>query len=628
MKKSLLLCGALFLGTSAFSQTIFSENFNAATTLPTGWAQYNVDGLTPATNMAFMGTNAWVGYLSTDATQGNMMTSTSWYTPAGTSNDWLVTPAIVIPATGSFQLNFDIQGQDPQFLDSYEVYISTAGNTVASFTGTPAIAATSTAVWENKAVDLTPFLGQTIYVAFRNNSNDKFRLNLDNVKVRTVLPVDALLNSVDLVRYAAINTNNILKASVTNNGSTAITSLTINWNDGVDHSSVITTSIAAGQTAIVNHPTSLNYATAVEKNVAVNITNVNGGTDGDMTNNSGAAKINTLSQLPQKAVVIEEGTGTWCQWCPRGAVAMDYMYSNYSKFIGIAVHNADPMALAEYDAAADFSGYPASNVDRVILDGTVSTQAFETYYNQRKDLIVPAAISATLAISGSNVTINAKATFKTPISNANFRLAVVIMENNVTGTGPGYNQKNAYAGGANGPMGGYESLPATVPAAQMVYNHVGRALLGGYNGQTGSVPAAVVDGTEAAYTFNYTVPATSNRPNMTAVVMLIDQNTGEIINAYATALSSLGASTLTESINMNVYPNPTSENVKVAFEATGNDYSISIYDLQGKVVKNQDYKNLNGAQTIELGVSDLSAGTYLISVATEGSSFTQQVIVK
>lgn len=628
MKNSLLLCGALLLGTSAFSQTIFSEDFNAGTTLPTGWAQYNVDGLTPAANMAFMGTNAWVGYLSTDPTQGNMMTSTSWYTPAGTSNDWLVTPAIVIPATGSFQLSFDIQGQDPSYLDSYEVYISTGGNAVANFAGTPVISAVSTGAWEKKMVDLTPYLGQTIYVAFRNNSTDKFRLNLDNVKVRTVLPVDAKLNSVNVVRYAAVNTNNTLKASVTNEGSTAITSLTINWNDGTDHSSVITTSIAAGQTVVVNHPTTLNYATAVEKNLTVNITNVNGGTDGDMTNNSGTAKINTLSQLPEKAVVVEEGTGTWCQWCPRGAVAMDYMYSNYSKFIGIAVHNGDPMALAEYDAGAAFTGFPGCNVDRVILDGTVSQQAFETYYNDRKDLVVPASIGATVAISGANVTINAKATFKTPISAANFRLAVVIVENNVTGTGPGYNQKNAYAGGASGPMGGYENLPATVPAAQMVYNHVGRALLGGYNGQAGSVPATVVDGTEAAYTFNYVVPATSNRPNMTAVVMLIDQNTGEIINAYATALSSLGASTLTESINMNVYPNPTSENVNVSFEATGNDYAITMYDLQGKVVKTQDYKNLDGAQTIELGVSDLSAGTYLISVATEGSSFTQQVIVK
>ena len=46
-------------GTS-FSQVIWSENFDASTSLPTGWAQYNVDGLTPNTSVSFMGTDAWV----------------------------------------------------------------------------------------------------------------------------------------------------------------------------------------------------------------------------------------------------------------------------------------------------------------------------------------------------------------------------------------------------------------------------------------------------------------------------------------------------------------------------------------------------------------------------------------
>ena len=41
----------------------------------------------------------------------------------------------------------------------------------------------------------------------------------------------------------------------------------------------------------------------------------------------------------------------------------------------------------------------------------------------------------------------------------------------------GYNQVNAYAGNALGPMGGFESLPNPVPAAQMVYDHVARVLL-------------------------------------------------------------------------------------------------------------------------------------------------------
>ena len=629
MKKSLFLIGALLMGTSVYSQ-IFSENFDAATSLPAGWTEYNVDGLTPATNMSFMGASAWVVRTSADAGHGKVMTSTSWYTPTGTSNDWLVTPAIAIPATGDFAFEYDVKAQDASFPDGYQVYISTTGNTVADFTA-PAVFQTSAAApaWTEKSINLAAYLGQTIYVAFRNNSTDKFLLYIDNVVVRELPALDAKVNSVTLTRYAAVNTNNTLKVSVANRGLQPITTLEINWNDGADHIATINTNIAPGATANVTHPSSVNYSTAVEKPITVTILNVNGVADADLTNNAGDTKINTLSEFPTKNVVVEEGTGTWCVWCPRGAVAMDYMYTNYpTRFIGIAVHNGDPMALAAYDNAADFDGYPSSNVDRAILGGDVSVSDFETYYNARKDIIAPAAIDGTVSVSGSNVTIVADATFKTPMTNANYRLAVVIAENNVTGTSSGYNQKNAYAGGGSGPMGGYESLPNPVPAAQMVYNHVGRALLGGYNGQAGSIPAAIANGSVNSYTFNYTVPSTSNRMNMNAVIMLIDQTNGEIVNAKSVPLSTLGVNDNVATINLNVYPNPSSDIVKVDFEAAGNDYSITIYDLQGKVVKTQNHNNLTGLQSIEVGVSDLSSGSYLITVATEGASFTQQMIVK
>ncbi len=629
MKKSLFLFGALFLGTAGFSQTIMSENFDASTNLPAGWMQYNVDGLTPATNMSFMGTNAWVVRASTDAGHGNTITSTSWYNPVGTSNDWLVTPAINIPATGNFTLDYDVKAQDPAFPDGYQVYVSTTGNTVADFTGTPAYSTNAaTATWTGRSVDLSAYLGQTIYIAFRNNSTDKFLLHLDNIVVRDVPALDAKVNGVTLTRYAAVNTNNTLQVAVKNNGSQAITSLTINWNDGADHSSTINTNIAPNATVSINHPTPINYATALEKLIAVAIVDVNGIVDEDLTNNDGSAKINTMSEFPEKNVVVEEGTGTWCVWCPRGAVAMDYMYANYPKFIGIAVHNSDPMTVNAYDAAADFSGYPGSNVDRVLLDMEVGSSQFESYYNQRKDLIVPAAIDGTVSINGAAISITANATFKTPITNANYRLAVVIVENNVTGTSSGYDQKNAYAGGANGPMGGYESLPNPVPAAQMVYNHVGRALLGGYSGQAGSVPTTIADGTVGTHTFNYNVPATSVRTNMSAVIMLIDQENGEIVNAKSIPLSTLSVNETMETINLSVYPNPASDLVKVSFDAKGNDYEITIYDLQGKVVKTQNHKNLTGLQAVEVPVSDLTPGSYLITVATEGISFTQQMIIK
>lgn len=461
------------------------------------------------------------------------------------------------------------------------------------------------------------------------NCTDENALVLDNVVVKNLQPNDASVEGVVLNRYAQTSSNNTLAVSVKNAGFNPITSIELNWNDGADHIQTINgLNIAPGATVNVNHPTAVSYATAVEENIAVTISQVNAAVDSDPSNNTGSAKINTVSALEEKSVVIEEGTGTWCQWCPRGAVAMDYMVNTYpNDFIGIAVHNGDPMTVAEYDAAANFSGYPSSNVDRVLLGQTVSQNAFNSYYNARKDLIVPAGMSVAATGAGNTVSIVATATFRTPFAAANYRLGVIVIEDGVTGTGSGYNQANAYAGGANGAMGGFESLPNPVPAAQMVYDHVGRALLGGYDGQANSVPAVITDGQVVNYTFNYTIPATSTRANMHAVAVLIDQSNGEIVNAIQGSLSgaSLGE---VETIGMEVYPNPATDVVNVKFVGNGGDYQIAITDLAGRQVASTSLVNASGAQSVALPIAEFSAGNYLVTIAKDGASYTQNLIVK
>ena len=629
MKKHLLAISSLLFTGLTFSQVVFNENFDAATTLPTGWAQYNVDGLTPATNVNYMGTNAWVIRANSATGVGNHAVSTSWYAPAGISNDWLVTPQIAIPGTGSYQVEFDAMAPDAGYLDGFKVYVSTTGNAVANFGTTPVLTqAAAPNTYTHFSIPLTAYAGQNIYVAVQNNSNDMFLLFLDNFKVRQPSPDDAILSSTTLNRYSLTSTNNNLGLRVTNDGANAISNITVNWNDGTDHISTIPVTIAPGASTTINHPTPVTYASVVEKNIAVTITNVNGNVDPIMSNNTDSKLFNTVSANSAKNVVIEEGTGTWCGWCPRGAVAMDYMTSTYpNDFIGVAVHNSDPMTVTDYDAGANFSGFPGSNVDRVLLDQSVSQSAFEGYYNARKNLIVPAAMDMSVSISGAAVTMNVTATFKTNFAAANYRLGVIIAENSVSGTTTAYDQTNYYAANANGAMGGFESLADPVPAAQMVYDHVGRALLGGYSGQAGSVPAVIVDGATASYTFNYTPPSTSTRANMYAVAVLIDQTTGEIVNAKKSSLTSAQLNEAS-SIDMVVFPNPASENVTVSFEAKNTEYAISITDIQGRTVLTQTLSNVSGAQSVNLPIQGLASGNYIVSVATAGQSFNQMISIK
>ena len=632
MKKNLLFVSAILASTFSFGQTIFSENFDAALTLPSGWAQYNVDGKTPYTSLSFMGTNAWVPTADDLTNVGNRITSISYYSPVGASNDWLVTPAIAIPATG-YVLQYDVLAQDPAYPDGYKVYVSTTGNTVANFTGSPIYSeAAGPNPTATRSVNLSAYNGQTIYIAFRNDSNDKFVLHMDNIIIRIPSLNDAILVSSTLNRYSLTNTNNTLALSVRNDGSNAITSLTADWNDGTSHSSVISCSIAAGATATINHPTAVTYSTAVEKNLNISITNVNSTTDPNMVNNSGTKAFNTVSALVEKNVLFEEGTGTWCGWCPRGAVAMNKAYVDHpTGFIGIAAHNGDVMTVTAYDAGCNFSGYPSANVDREDLGIDAGTADFDTYFAARRTMIPPAAISASITNAGSVFTIVGSAAFKTPYAAANLRLAAIISENNVVGTSTSYNQANYYSGGASGVMGGYETKPNPVLAADMVYPHVGRALLGGFSGQAGSVPTTIADGQVASYTFNYTVPGTSVLANMHVTVLLIDQTTGAVVNAKEFALSSAssGLNAVNEdNFKLNVFPNPASEIMNVAFQASNANYDVSIVDLSGRIIASHNYSNLSGAQSIAVPVNDVALGTYLVTVSTNGVSYTQQVVIK
>jgi hypothetical protein len=635
MKKLICSIASLFLLNNLNSQVIFSENFDGSTNLPSGWTQSNVDGLTVASNLATLnfGNNAWIVRSNAVTETGNHAISTSWYTPAASADDWLISPQVSIPATGNYLLQFEAMAPDATYLDGFKVYVSTSGNSVANFGSTAALtvnAATNT--YTGYTVNLSAYAGQNIHFAIRNNSNDKFLLYVDNVVIRQPSDNNAILLSSRLNRYSLVNTNNTLSLSVKNDGGNPITSLTVNWNDGTDHISNITTNIASGATATVNHPVAVNYSTVLEKTISVNITSVNGGTDPDVSNNSSARKISTMNTTVAKKVLFEEGTGTWCGWCPRGTVAMEYMDQNHSDFVGVAVHNGDPMAVTEYDnRMGDFiSGYPGSTVDRELSDVDVDKTTWETTFNQRKNLLTPALIEGSSSMSGSSITVNAKATFFTPLSEQ-LRLALIVVEDSVKGTTSGYNQTNYYSGGndlidIHGVN--WKNLPDPVPASQMVYNHVGRALVGGFDGQANSVPATINEGTIAEYTFNYTVPTNSNVNNMYGVIILIDNATGFVLNSTKVKLATY-ASLNTQSItNFEVFPNPTTEFINVNFEAKNADYEVTIFDVNGKIVKSEKINNLIGSTSYRVSLEDLKSGNYLITLATKGESSTQHFIIK
>ena len=137
----------------------FSENFNsvAVGAMPTGWTVFNVDGLTPNSSVSWV-TNAWV-CAPNQSLPTQAAWSTSWYNPAGTSNDWMFTPAIVVPSTTPI-LRYTVKAYDVNYPDGYELRVMTTAPTVANLTSSTVLltVAQAAATATVKTIDLAAYV--------------------------------------------------------------------------------------------------------------------------------------------------------------------------------------------------------------------------------------------------------------------------------------------------------------------------------------------------------------------------------------------------------------------------------------------------------------------------------------
>lgn len=421
---------------------------------------------------------------------------------------------------------------------------------------------------------------------------------------------------------------------IRNLGSTAINSfdLAISYNGTTYNQSITGVNIAS--LAFYNVAFTDSYTLAPGANNAVaTISNINGNSnDDDATDDIKTVIIDPIVPATGKKVVAEEGTGTWCPWCVRGAVYMELLSDRYSDyFIGIAVHNADPMAVEAYDAGLGsyISGYPSGMVDR---GPEYDPSQFEIPFLERIQVAPKAFIE-----SGANwdpvertLAVSTTTTFQSSVT-GNYKIALVLTEDGVTGTGSGYAQANAYAGGGNGAMGGYEDLPSPVPANQMVYDHVARAISPSFAGLPNAF-ASMNAGDVTNHNFNFTLPAEWEVDQMHIVAMVIAPD-GTIDNASSASLTEAIANGFVAGINVvgvselaapdaavQIFPNPTAQDAQIALQLKNNsNVTIEIYSTDGKLMVAQPYGKLSGALNITIPMAAWPSGLYKVKIINDNT---------
>lgn len=193
---------------TAAGDTLFFQDFQDAT-WPADMPRVNVDGFTVAANLTALGfgANAWISSPQGAGVGNRAALSTSWYAPVGQSDDWMITPPI--PVTAGNILSWNARAVDADFRDGYEVRVCTncpatftAANVDAAFTTTlfsveqEEIGSADPVTFIEHEVDLSTYAGQTVQFAFRNNSDDKFLLLIDDILVSKKQAIDASIAAV------------------------------------------------------------------------------------------------------------------------------------------------------------------------------------------------------------------------------------------------------------------------------------------------------------------------------------------------------------------------------------------------------------------------------------------------
>lgn len=631
MRKILQFMFAALLVQTASAQSIYKQTFDDGTL--GDMTIVDNDGLTPAPNVS-QWADAWT--VSADG----LAISNSWYSPAGQADDWMITPMMSIVEEGT-QIIWQARAIDPQYADGYQVLVSTTDAELASFTDVIFETSGETANGElvDRAASLNDYVGQDIYIAFRNNSFDKFLLAVDNIEVVKFQPRDVITQQINTYKFAEVGTAVAIEATIENNGSDVLESVDLNWSDGTNtYTETITgLNLALKETATITATDMFMVTESAQTNISVWTSNPNGDTDLDETNDMATSYVAGVENTPDVKMVVEEGTGAWCGWCPRGWVGLANMLNDHpDDFIGIAVHNGDPMAIAQYDGPLGISAFPGSKINRFPADQDPSYENLQDLYPQVKSLVVPIEVSGDAIFDGATreLTINANTTFYSTFSSADFRIAAVVLESGVTNTSDTYAHANFYSGNTNATLIdpltniNYFNLPNPIPAADMVYDHVARDILPSFDGAESSIPVDGINGETYTFSTVYTVPQNFDINQMSVALLAIDAETGLILNAYETHAQLM--TDVTEVVNQNlanVYPNPASDftMIDINLEEAKN-VTLSVTDIMGRTISTQNLGTIKNQQ-VKYDVSALENGMYTFTISAENEVAVKRISV-
>jgi len=145
--------------------------------------------------------------------------------------------------------------------------------------------------------------------------------------------------------------------------------------------------------------------------------------------------------VPREMVILEIGTGTWCQYCPGAAMGADELIANGHEVAVIEYHYNDPYQNAYSLSRIGYynvSGYPTAKFDGVTsYVGGSTTQSLYTTYLSRVNQRLAVTSPFTIEVEGShtcleNFTASINVTKVGTNTSSNLKLHAVLTESHIS----------------------------------------------------------------------------------------------------------------------------------------------------------------------------------------------------
>jgi hypothetical protein len=325
-----------------------------------------------------------------------------------------------------------------------------------------------------------------------------------------------------------------------------------------------------------------------------------------------------------KKLIFEDLTGAWCQYCPRGPIEMEALKVKYpNNVITITQHNGDKMVNSFSTILCNqAAGFPNMMVNRRKVEA-VSHSTIFAYESEIKN--TPAAVAVGIQHTWNSSTRTASGTISAKFEQAptagDLRIGLMIVENNVVGSGTGYDQSNYYnttndypeLKGAGNPIKGYKHL-----------NVQRDCPLDGIYGKSGIIPNSPVVGTDYSTAFTYTVPAQYNSLNVilenVSLVAFVGYNNGQILNAEEVKLSD-GTPVINRCLLNGCSSGKSVTMIRNNAVLNARNAMIAVHDLSGREI----VKARSTSGTYTLATLHLPAGCYILKVGQGKQALTELI---